>query len=112
LVEARRKTRFVEIFEMDPHAIVLYEAAIHIETGIYKQFARLVLVTCDEETQIARAMARSGWSRAETQARIDRQMPLETKRKYADYVIDTSASFEHTRVQTEEIYNELRVLLE
>jgi dephospho-CoA kinase len=112
LVEELREARFVEIFERDPHAIVLYEAAIHIETGIYKQFARVVLVSCDEETQILRAMARSQWTREEALARIRRQMPLVEKRKFADYVIDTSISLDDTRRQIEETYNELRALQE
>jgi dephospho-CoA kinase len=112
LVEELREQRFVEIFERDPHAIVLYEAAIHIETGLYKQFARVVLATCDEETQISRAMARSQWTREETVARIRRQMPLAEKRKFADYVIDTSISLDDVRRQVGETYNELRALQE
>jgi len=112
VVEEFRRQRFVEIFGLDPHAIVLYEAAIHIETGLYKQFARLILVTCDEQTQLSRAMARSHWTREQAQARIDRQMPLATKRKFADYVIDTSVSLDDTRRQAEEIYNELRPLVD
>ena len=112
LVEELRKREFLTIYERDPHAIVLYEAAIHIETGLYKQFARVVLVTCDEETQISRAMARSQWTREEALARIRRQMPLGEKRKFADYVIDTSVSLDDARRQVEETYNDLRALQE
>jgi len=112
VVEEFRRQRFVEIFDLEPHAIVLYEAAIHIETGLYKQFARLILVTCDEQTQLSRAMARSHWTREQAQARIDRQMPLATKRKFADYVIDTSVSLDDAQRQAEEIYNELRPLVD
>jgi len=112
VVEEFRRQRFVAIFEIDPHAIVLYEAAIHIETGLFKQFAQLILVTCDEQTQLSRAMARSHWTREQAQARIDRQMPLATKRKFADYVIDTSVSLDDARRQAEEIYNELRALVD
>jgi dephospho-CoA kinase len=39
-------------------------------------------------------------------------MPLAEKRKFADYVIDTSVSLDDTRRQAEEIYNDLRALLE
>ena len=37
-------------------------------------------------------------------------MPLEEKRKYADYVIDTSGSKEDTIRQTREVYEQLRSL--
>ncbi len=38
-------------------------------------------------------------------ARMSRQIPLEEKRKYADYVIDTSGSKEDTLRQTAEVYD-------
>lgn len=92
----------------EPELIVLYESAIHIEAGIYRQFPLLVLVTCRPEVQLERAMARSGSTREEALARIAQQMPLEAKRKFAHYVIDTSESIADTRQQVARIYNELR----
>jgi dephospho-CoA kinase len=43
-------------------------------------------------------------------ARIRRQMPLEEKRRYADYVIDTSGAEADTLRQVEEVYNLLQSL--
>ena len=86
-------------FAEDPEAIVVVEAAIHIETGGYKRFDRLILVVCEEQQQIERAMAR-----------LASQMPLAEKRKYADYVIDTSGEKEDTLRQSREVYNSLRSL--
>ena len=40
----------------DPRAIVVIAAAIHVETGRYKQFDRLILVVCDERQQIERVL--------------------------------------------------------
>ena len=93
----------------DPDAIIVVEAAIHIETGGYKRFARLILVVCEESQQIERAMAR-GATREEAKARLDIQMPLAEKRKYADYVIDTSGEKEDTLRQTAAVYQSLRSL--
>lgn len=93
-----------------PDGIVVVEAAILIETGSYKRFARLILAVCSEEQQIERAMKRDGLSREDTLARLRRQMPLQEKRKYADYVIDTSGNKEDTLRRTEEVYRELRSL--
>jgi hypothetical protein len=58
---------------------------------------------------IWRAMAR-GATREEALARLASQMPLAEKRKYADYVIDTSGTKEDTLLQTEEVYTSLRSL--
>lgn len=108
-VYKRTDELMTEYFAADPDAIVIVEAAIHIETGGYKRFDRLILVVCEERQQIERAMAR-GATRQEAMARLASQMPLAEKRKYADYVIDTSGTQEDTLRQTREVYDSLRSL--
>ena len=109
-VRERTDALMEEYFLADPDAIVVVEAAIHIETGGYKRFDKLIVVVCTVEQQIERAMHRDGSTRAQAMARLASQMPLEEKRKYADYVIDTSGSKEETLRQTEEVYHSLRSL--
>jgi len=105
----RREEELVEqFFARDPGGIVVTEAAILIETGHYRQYERIVLAVCDREQQIERAMRRNGSSRQEVLARLERQMPLEEKRKFADYVIDTSGSQANTLEQVEQVYLALR----
>jgi dephospho-CoA kinase len=53
-------------------------------------------------------MHRDGSTREEAEARLRRQMPLAEKRKYADFVIDTSGSKENTIEQTRRVYDALR----
>ena len=97
-----------EIAARDANAIVVVEAAIHIETGNWKRYQKLILAVCTEEQQIVRAMARDNATREEVLARMARQMPLADKRKFAGYVIDTSGTQAATRAQTVEVYNALR----
>jgi len=92
----------------DAKGIAVVEAAIHIETGGYRDYDRLILAWCRPEQQIERAMARDHASREEAAARLERQMPLEEKRKYAHFVIDTSGAKEDTVRQTECVYEQLR----
>lgn len=99
-----------KIEDSDPHGIAIVEAAILIETGSYKRFGKIVLAVCSDEQQIARAMKRDGLSREEALARLSRQMPLAEKRKFADFVIDTSGEKEQTLVQVRRLYDELRRL--
>src|SRR5205823_8384239 len=108
-VHKRTDALIAEYFATDPDAIVVVEAAIHIETGGYKRFDHLIVVVCEEKQQIERAMAR-GATREEAMARLASQMPLAEKRKYADYVIDTSGAKEETVQQTKEVYTSLRSL--
>jgi dephospho-CoA kinase len=100
---------FTHISAVDPNGIAVVEAAILIETGSYKRFDKLILTTCQPEQQIERAMRR-GLTREEALARVSRQMSLEEKRKYADYVIDTSGTKDNTLEQTREVHRSLRSL--
>ena len=90
-----------------PDGIAVVEAAILIETGSYRDYARLILAVCGPEQQIERAMARDGLTREEVLDRLSRQMPLNEKIQYADYVVDTSGAKENTLEQTRVVYESL-----
>ena len=57
-------------------------------------------------------MAKRGISREEAEQRIKAQMPLEEKRRRADYLIDCSGTLEESRTQAKAIYLELRRIVE
>jgi dephospho-CoA kinase len=105
----RREEDLIARFaQREPNGMAVVEAAILIETGSYKRFDRLILVTCAEEQQVERAMHRTGAVEPDVRARLSRQMPLDAKRKFADFVIDTSGSKEDTLRQTRAVYESLR----
>ena len=109
----RLEQRLVDGFEsQDPNGVVIIEAAILIETGRYTAFDRLILTACDEVTQIARGIKRDHLTREEVAARLAKQMPLEEKKKYAHYIVDTSGDKEQTIIQIHSIYAELKRLAE
>lgn len=107
-VIAREEKMIVEFAAREPKGIAVVEGAILIETGSYKRFDRLIVVSCREEQQVERAMHRDGVTVAEVRARLSRQMPLAEKRKLADFVIDTSGDKQDTVRQTSTVYAELR----
>jgi dephospho-CoA kinase len=107
-VRARAAALAEEAGARDPHSIVIFEAAILIETGAYLNYNRLILAVCREDQQIERAIHRDGITREEALARLRRQLPLEAKMQFADFVIDTSGSKENTIEQTRAVYRELR----
>lgn len=106
----RQEAFFDEAARADPHAVAVIEAAIMIETGSYKRYDKLILAACPAEVQIERYMTREGASEAEARARLDRQMPLDEKRKYADYIIDTSGTKDDTERQVRKVYAQLKEL--
>ncbi len=105
----RREDALIAAFaEREPDGIAVVEAAILIETGSYQRFDQLILVTCTEEQQVERAMRREGAVEQDVRARLSRQMPLAGKRKFANFVIDSSGSKEDTLRQTRAVYDSLR----
>ena len=109
-VQKREEDRMAEIARADPGAIAVVEAAILVETGRYKSFDRLIVVTCAAEQQMERALERGSYNKEEILARLARQLPMEEKLKVADYVIDTSGSKEATLEQVRKVYGALRSL--
>ena len=72
-------------------AVIITDAALMIEAGTYKNYDAVIVVACEPETQLRRIMARDGLEETEAQRRIDAQMPVTEKVKYADYVIRNDA---------------------
>lgn len=65
---------------------VINEAALHIETGGWKQFDQVILVTAPLEVRIDRLKQRDGSTEEEIRRKIAAQMPDDEKLKFADMV--------------------------
>ena len=63
-----------------------------------------------EEQQLVRVMKRNNYTADEARQRINAQIALEEKCKWADYVIDNSASLQHTREQVENIHKTIKTI--
>jgi dephospho-CoA kinase len=111
LVIAAQNQWLTEKERENPHGIAVIDAALMIESGSYKRFTKLIVVWCQPEIQLKRLMARDNLSEAEARRRINAQMSQEEKKRYADFLIDTSEGFEAARRQTIEIYEQLKVLV-
>jgi dephospho-CoA kinase len=94
----------------DPGGIVVVEAAILIESGNFRRFDRIIVVVCSEAQQVERAMHRDGCTEEEVRLRLQRQMPLNEKIRFADYLIDTSGTKASTSEQVRKVYESLRAL--
>ncbi len=101
IAEQDRRLRDLEREGRTPVAIV--DAAVMIESGSWKRFDSLVVVDCDEPQQIGRLRLRNGMDEEEAVRRVNAQMPLSEKVKYADHVIDNRGSIDDTRKQVEEL---------
>jgi dephospho-CoA kinase len=91
----------------DGASYVVYEAPLIVENGLHRAMAALVVVSLDEEIQLARLMARDGIDEEAARARVAAQLPLRDKVAVADYVIDNGGDVEATRARVREVHEAL-----
>lgn len=101
--------RIFELEQSFSRGIVIVDAALMVETGGYKMYDRLIVVTCDPSLQVSRLMGRDHLTEEEARARMNSQMPIEEKLKLADYTIETSGTLKQTRDQVEAIHRDLLI---
>ena len=105
---ARQNEQLSEWEREAPDGIAVVDAALMIESGGYKRFDKLVVVHCRPEVQLERLIKRDDLTAEAALQRIAAQMPQEEKKKFADYLIDTSDGFEVTRARTKKVFEQLR----
>ncbi|PDT51999.1 MULTISPECIES: dephospho-CoA kinase [Sinorhizobium] len=108
LVRAREDA-FVARHRTAGAAFVLLDIPLLFETKAEKRLDRVVVVSCDAEIQRERVMKRPGMTAEKFAMILARQVPDSEKRARADYVIDTSDSFDVTREQVRAIVDRLTV---
>jgi dephospho-CoA kinase len=106
--EQRRLTR--EAARKDPRAVVIYDVPLLFEAGIDKRVDQTIVVTADQNTQIARLRKRNSLSRAEALRRIKSQMPLSKKIRMADLVIDGTLARAVGRKRVRDVFKVLSKL--
>jgi len=68
--------------------LIIFDVPLLVESGRWRaRVDRVLLVDCDEQTQIARVIARSGWERTAVEAVIRQQAPRPLRRASADAII-------------------------
>jgi dephospho-CoA kinase len=107
LVMKQKKIKLAELRKEGRYKIFISEAALTIEAGYTEFYHKIVVAYCPYEIQLRRLMERDDISAREAKTKICSQMPVEEKKQYADYVIDTSGSITATIEETEKIYRYL-----
>jgi len=72
------------------HDLVVYDSPLLYEAGLEGAVSLVVVVYAPREAQLARLQARDGLSRAEAEARLAAQLPIEEKAGRADAVVDNA----------------------
>lgn len=87
------KESFVKwLIKQKSKSYIIKEAAILIETGLYKELDKIILVTAPVEARVKRVIKRDKVLSDEVLARMNNQLKDEEKIKHADWLINNDES--------------------
>lgn len=104
------QAKYENILKDHPGALVIIDAALLIESENYRKVDKVIVIACDEENQLDRIMAKNMFSREDAQRRLQQQMPLEDKLKFADYVIRNDSGLSELKDDVESLFHQLKQL--
>ena len=89
-------------------AFVFYDVPLLFEKKMESHFDLVVSVLCSQETQRKRVLKRDAETNQETLENILKsQLPLETKQKSSDFVIENEGTLEELELKVKELLSEL-----
>lgn len=97
--------RIEELSRTRPDGIIVIDAPLLIETGLYRKMDKVVVVSATDDTQIERLSARDGISAADAVKRIAVQLPVKRKLEFADFIIEGDGTMEETIEATKNVYD-------
>jgi dephospho-CoA kinase len=111
LVHPRMVSEVIEEMEnarfSQKYPLIVIDAALVYEISIEQMFDSIIVVYTSLKNRIDRVMKRDGLTKDEILARVRRQIPLEEKKKWAEYVVDNDGSLEDLEKQTRKIFEEI-----
>jgi len=108
LVHAGRH-REREQHQADSSVVAIVEdCPLLIESGLDKDCDALVFIDCPDPIRLERVANSRGWDDLELKKRDQRQLPLDTKRQSADYVISNGETMARVREQVEHVLNQIK----
>jgi dephospho-CoA kinase len=88
-------------------SIVLLDVPLLFETDGHCRCDAVVVVSAPAEIQHQRALERPGMTEEKLTALLAKQMPDAEKRSRADFILDSSQNFDHTRAQVRDILDKI-----
>jgi len=112
-VGERSRALFAAAASADPDAVVVYDVPLLVDEkgeGRVSEFDRVIVVSADEDTRVARLVAFRGMPEADARRRIASQAPESARLAIADHVIDANGSLEDTLAQVDALWPSLHTV--
>jgi dephospho-CoA kinase len=105
-IRARIAARALELADAG-HEHVVVEAALLVETGSYREYPILLVVSATPEIQIARLVSRDGITEEEARATLQAQLPLAEKEAVATHVIRNDGDRAALEARVSEVWSKV-----
>jgi dephospho-CoA kinase len=92
----------------DTDAVVVFDAALLVETGFHRESDVVVVVSAPLEDQVSRAKKERALTKEEARSRIAAQMSDEDRQAVADIVIRNDGSLEDLERQVDALWQDLQ----
>lgn len=99
-----------ERYEKNGEKLIVLDAPTLIENNLHREMDYVILVWADNNTQIQRVKSRDKVSNGDAISRINAQMPLESKKEFANILIDNNGELAKTKKQVEDIVDFLKII--
>ncbi len=99
----REELRFIDEADKAGARVAVLDIPLLFETGRDSLVDAVVVVSAPPEVQRARVFERPGMTEEKFRALLGKQMPDEEKRRRADFVVDSSGSYNSARAQVHAI---------
>ena len=96
-----------KIRDSSKYEVVVVDAPLLIEAGLKNIADKIIVVACSRDEQIRRCSRKFGIDKKEVLKRMRSQMPLKSKIKMADYVINNGATRAETRKEIIKIWRRI-----
>jgi dephospho-CoA kinase len=97
------REKFLADAQANGAPVVVLDIPLLFEIGGSDRCDAVVVVSAPAEIQRARALARPGMTEEKFASLLAKQMPDAEKRARADFIVDSSQSFDHARAQVHDI---------
>lgn len=101
-------SRIADALERLAHTdeVVVVDAALIVDTGVYKALDALIVVRCDDRVRRER-LAERGMALEDVEARMAAQAPVEVLEQRADIVVDNDGTMEELAAEADRVWAEL-----
>ncbi len=111
IVHPRMVSQVIEEIEVArdarKYAVIVIDAALVYELNLEHMFDSIIVVASRIGSRISRIKARDGLPEKEIRDRISKQIPIEDKSKWADFVIHNNSSLEQLEYRARGVYKKL-----